>query len=220
MLASSLAASEDPLALNEALEPLTRYSLIRLDVDAQTYSIHRMVQEVVKGQMGVAQQAEWAERVVRAVEQSFPEVSHQTWTRCERYIPHALLWAASIDRWGMTFPEASNLLYQAGLYFYQRGQFWETEPLWKSYQTMCEQVLGPEYPDTLSSLNNLALLYADQGKYELAESFYQRALAIDEKVYGQDHPDVAADLSSLANLYANQGKYELAEPLYQRASHP
>ena len=67
VLAEALATSEDPLALNEALEPLTRYSLIRFDVDTQTYSIHRMVQEVVKDQMGVEQQAEWAERVVRAV---------------------------------------------------------------------------------------------------------------------------------------------------------
>ena len=52
VLAEALATSEDPLVLNEALEPLTRYSLIRLDVDTQTYSIHRMVQEVVKDQMG------------------------------------------------------------------------------------------------------------------------------------------------------------------------
>src|SRR5207253_1471283 len=43
VLAEAL-ASEDPLALNEALEPLTRYSLIRLYVETQTYSIHRMVQ--------------------------------------------------------------------------------------------------------------------------------------------------------------------------------
>jgi hypothetical protein len=149
LLAGALATTEDPLALNEALEPLTRYSLIRLDVDAQTYSIHRMVQEVVKGQMGVAQQAQWAERVVRAVEQSFPEVSHLTWTRCERYIPHALLCAAQIDRWSMTFWEARNLLYEAGDYFYQRGQFWEAEPLWNSALAMCERVLGQEHPQHL-----------------------------------------------------------------------
>jgi hypothetical protein len=126
-IASAFATTEDPLVLNEALEPLTRYSLIRRDVDAQTYSIHRMVQEVVKGQMGVAQQAEWAERVVRAVAQSFPEVDYQRLTRCERYIPHALVCAAHMDRWSMTFPAARNLLYEAGYYFYQRGQFREAE---------------------------------------------------------------------------------------------
>src|SRR6266480_1264666 len=88
VLSEALATSEDPLVLNEALAPLTRYSLIRLDVDTQTYSMHRMVQEVVKDQMGGEQQAQWAERVVRAVAQSFPEVNYQTWPRCERLIPH------------------------------------------------------------------------------------------------------------------------------------
>jgi hypothetical protein len=154
VLAGAFATSEDPLALNEALEPLTRYSLIRRDVDANTYSIHRMVQEVVKGQMGVAQLAEWAERVVRALAQSFPEVSHQTWTRCERYIPHALLCAASIDRWSMTFPQARNLLYEAGLYFYQRGQFREAESPLKSALAMCERVLGADHPNTIKFRNN------------------------------------------------------------------
>jgi tetratricopeptide (TPR) repeat protein len=217
VLAGALAASEDPLALNEALEPLMRYSLIRLDVDAQTYSIHRMVQEVVKDQVGIERQAQWAERVVRAVAQSFPEVNYQTWTRCERSIPHALVCTAHIDHWSMTFSETRDLLYEAGYYFYQRGQFWEAEPLLKSLLVMCEQVLGPEHPSTLKSLNNLGVLYRNQGKYEQAEPLYQRALATCERVLGPEHPDTAQALSNLANLYYVQGKYEQAEPLYQRA---
>src|SRR5260370_36745659 len=110
--------------------------------------MHGMVEEVVKDQVGAEggeRQAEWAERVVRAVAQSFPEVDYQTWTRCERSIPHVLLCAAHMDRWRMTFPEARNLLLQAGYYFYQRGQFWETEPLWKSVLATRERVLGPEH---------------------------------------------------------------------------
>jgi tetratricopeptide (TPR) repeat protein len=188
VLAKALATSQDPLALNEALEPLTRYSLIRLDVESQTYSIHRMVQEVVKDQMGVEQQSQWAERVVRAVAQSFPEVDNKTWTRCERYIPQALLCAEYIDRWSMTFWEARILLFRTGYYFYQRGQYWEAEPLRKRELAICEGVLGPEHPGTLSSLNNLALLYTDQRKDEQARPLYERALAIYESVLGTDHP--------------------------------
>lgn len=198
--ARARATSEDPLALNEALEPLTRYSLIRLDVDTQTYSIHRMVQEVLKDQLGVEQQAHWAERVVRAVAQSFPEVDYQTWTRCERLIPHALLCAAHINHWRMTFPEARNVLFQTGYYFYQRGQYWEVEPLWKSVLAICEQVLGPDHPDTLSALNNLANLYWNQGKYEQAEPLYQRALKTFERVLGPNHPNTIIVRENYANL--------------------
>ena len=215
MLAGALADSEDPLALNEALEPLTRYSLIRLDIDTQTYSIHRMVQEVVKDQMGVEQQVHWAERIVRAVEQSFPEVNYKTWTRCERLIPHTLLCSALIDHWSMTFLEARNLLYQAGKYFYQRGQYREAEPLWESVRATYERVLGLEHPDTLSILNNLGALYWSQGKYELAEPLLQRVLETYERVLGPEHPDTLRSLHNLAIIYTNQGKYELAELLYK-----
>jgi tetratricopeptide (TPR) repeat protein len=216
VIASTL-TTEDPLALNEALEPLTRYSLIRVDVDTQTYNIHRMVQEVLKDQLGRALQAEWAERVVRAVAQSFPKVDYQTWSRCEPLIPHALLCAEHIDHWSITFWKARNLLLQVGKYFYQRGQYWEAEPLLKSALSICEQVLGPEHPETLGTVNNLAILYWQQGKYEEAEPLYQRALEAQERVLGPEHPNTAQSLDNLANHYANQGKYEEAEPLYQRA---
>jgi tetratricopeptide (TPR) repeat protein len=112
---------------------------------------------------------------VLAVAESFPVVDYQTWTRCERLIPHALVCAADIDRWGMTFWEARNLLFQIGHYFYQRGQYWETEPLWKSVLAIYEQVLGLEHPSTLGYLNNIAELYRNQGKYEQAGPLYQRA---------------------------------------------
>src|SRR5207245_625172 len=90
--------------------------------------------------------------------------------------------------WSMTFPEARNLLYQAGEYFNQRGQYREAEPLRKSVLAICEQVLGLEHPDTLGSLNNLAILYWNQGKYEEAEPLYQRALEAYERVLGLEHP--------------------------------
>jgi tetratricopeptide (TPR) repeat protein len=216
VIASTL-TTDDSLALNEALEPLTRYSLIRFDVDTQTYSIHRMVQEVLKDQMGAELQAEWAERVVRAVEQCFPEVDYQTWTRCERLIPHALLCSAHIDHWSMTFWEARNLIFQIGEYFYRRGQFREAEPLWKGDLAICEQMLGSEHQNTLGALNNLALLYKDQGKYEQAEPLYQRALVAYERVMGPEHPDTLSTVKNLANLYTVKGNYEQAEMLHQLA---
>ena len=217
VIAGALASLEDPFALNEALEPLTRYSLIRRDADAQTYRIHRIVQEVVKDQMRVEQQAEWAERLVQAVAQSFPEVDYKTWIRCERYISHALQCAAHIERWNMTFSAARNLLSEAGHYFYQRGLYREAESLLQSALAMCERALGLEHPNSLSYLNNLALLYYVQGKYEQAEPLYLRTLDIRERMLGPEHPDTASTLNNLALLYNAQGRYEQAEPLYLRA---
>ena len=62
----------DPLLVNDLLQPLGRFSLIRTDGHDETYSIHRMVQEVLKDAMDDAPRRLWAERAVRAVNQAFP----------------------------------------------------------------------------------------------------------------------------------------------------
>ena len=210
-------AKDDPLVLDELLEPLTRYSLIRRDVDAHSYSIHRLVQEVVKDELDAATSRLWAERAVRMVDASFPFDEVAPWPQSQRYLPHALLCATAIAYENMQFVEAGNLLDSVGVYFSNRGQYHEAEPLYQCALAIHERVLGPEHPDTANSLNNLALLYHDQGKYEQAEPLVQRALAIHERVLSPEHPDTAAILNNLALLYHDQGKYEQAEPLYHCA---
>jgi tetratricopeptide (TPR) repeat protein len=119
---------------------------------------------------------------------------------CERLIQHALVCAAHIDYWRLTFWEARNLLLQAGFYFYQQVQYWEAEPLWADALSICEQVMGPEYPETLGYLNNLAILYEDQGKHEQAEPLLQRALSASERVLGPEHPETIKIRNNYADL--------------------
>jgi tetratricopeptide (TPR) repeat protein len=208
---------DDPLALNQVLEPLTRYSFIRLDSDSQTYSIHRLVQEVLRDGMDADSQHLWAERVIRALNQAFPSVEFNDWPLCERLLPHAKDAAKLIEKWDITFKEAARLLNQAAFYSQERGQYAEAEPLYKRSLAINEKALGPEHPHVATVLNNLALLYNVQGKYTEAEPLYKRSLAIDEKALGPDHPDLATDLDNLALLYGNQGNYTQAEPLFKRS---
>ena len=218
VLSSTLATAHDnPLLLHEALESLTRYSLIRRDIDTHTYSMHRLVQEVVKDKMDVATQRLWTERVVRAINHIFPAVNVATWPRCHRYLPHALVCATLIEQEQMAFPEAARLLSQAGKFLYERGQYSAPERLLQQALTIQEQVLGAEHPDTLTILDNLAAVYNRLDKYEQAVLLLQRALAIQEQVLGAEHPDVATSLNSLAAVYNNQGNYKQAEPLLWRA---
>ena len=209
-------AADDPLVLDETLEPLTRYSLIHRDVDAQTYSMHRLVQEVVKDKMDAATRQRWAERAVRMVDKSFPYNEDAPWPLSQRYLLHALECATHIKQHHMAFYEAADLLNSVGLYLCSRGQYEDVEPLYQQAQTIYEQVEGPNALNTMYILDNLALLYAGQGKYEQAEPLFQRTLAIRERKLGAEHPDTAQSLNNLAILYDRQGKYEQAEPLSQR----
>jgi tetratricopeptide (TPR) repeat protein len=178
----------DPLAFNDAVEVLRRYSLMRRNPITKTLTIHRLVQAVLKDGMNKKTQRKWAERAVQAVNEVFPRVKVETWLQCERYLPHALACAACIDQWNITFPEAARLLNQAAYYLNEQARYEQAAPLYQRALEIKEKVLGPDHPSTATSLNNLAGLYKSQGNYEQAAPLYQRALAIFEKMLGPEHP--------------------------------
>jgi tetratricopeptide (TPR) repeat protein len=218
-LATALAnVKDDPLTLDKVLAPRTRFSLIRRNLEARTYNIHRLEQEVLKAKMDDVTQRLWAERTVRAMSRAFPNSEFSTWPRCERLLPHSQACAELIKKWAFEFPEAAQLLNQAGSYLRDRAHYAEAEPLYQRALVIWKKALGPEDPAVADSLNNnLGWLYYLHGKHAEAEPLYQRALAIREKAQGLEPPAVAWSLNNLAELYYLQGKYAEAEPLYLRA---
>lgn len=194
-----------------------RFSLIHRNAKNGTIEIHRLVQQVLKDEMGAQVLSLWAERVVRALNRSFPEVEHKSWLLCEKLLPHAQEAARLIEEYGLEFEEAGRLLNQTGFYCYERAQYSEVEPLLVRALNIYEKVLEPENPGVAVVLNNMALLYDTRGRYAEAEPLYERALNINEKLLGPEHPAVATSLNNLALLYDNQGKYAQAEPLHKRA---
>lgn len=209
--------NDDPLALNEVLEPLTGYSFIRLDADSQTYNIHRLVQEVVQDRIDTETQRLWAERVVRALSRAFPRVEFSAWPSCERLLPHTKAAANLIDQWNLEFYEAGRFLNQVGFYAQDRGQYSQAERSYQRSLAIFRKVLDFDDPNVATGLNNLAELYRVQGKYAEAELLHKQSLAIREKVGGQEHPSVASSLNNLAALYYAQRRYAEAEPLFKQS---
>lgn len=207
----------DTLLLHEVIQVLRRFSLLKRDPEAKLLNIHRLVQAVLKDGMEIQVQRQWAERVVRAVNAAFPEVTFAAWPRCQECLPHALACAEFIDEYHLAFPEAARLLYHVGWYLGERGHYAQAEPLLQRALTIREQVLGSEHLDTAAIFDRLAWLYTVEGKYEQSEALYQRALAMKELALGHAHPDIVVTLNSLAWLYLDQGRYESAEALLQRA---
>ena len=126
-LLSSLAA--DRLLFNAAIKELRKYSLIRRNTENKTFSIHRLVQAVLKDRMDAETQRLWSERAVRAVNAVFPAEESKQWQQCERYLPHAQACAELVAQWDMAFPEALQLLNRAGAYFSERSQYSQAKAL-------------------------------------------------------------------------------------------
>ncbi|HJQ35426.1 MAG TPA: FxSxx-COOH system tetratricopeptide repeat protein [Pyrinomonadaceae bacterium] len=194
-----------------------RFSLIRRNAKSGTIEIHRLVQRVLRDEMDAETRRLWAERVVRALNASFPLVNYESWLLCEKLLPHAQEAARLIESYGFDFGEAAKLLNGAGYYCHARAQYAEAETFYKKALSIWERAYGPEHLSVSTSLNNLANLYDIQGKYAEAEPLYLRSLSICEKLLGAEHTDVALTLNNLASLYIGQAKYAEAEPLFVRS---
>jgi tetratricopeptide (TPR) repeat protein len=192
-------ATTDPPELNAAIRELLKYSLIHRDPYTKTLTIHRLVQAVFKDAMDQDTQCSWAERTVKAINRTFPEVEFESWFHCQRLLPHAQVCKALIEEWDLAFPESAQLLHRAGHYLLTRTQYLEAEPFVQGALAIREKVLGPEHPDTAASLNNLTWLYQCQGKYEQAEPLMQRALTIWEKALGPENVNTAISINDLIN---------------------
>jgi tetratricopeptide (TPR) repeat protein len=210
--------ANDIFDFDDAITELFKYSLIRRNFDKKTLTIHRLVQDILKDSMDEGTQRQWSERIIRAVNKTYPNVEFSTWQTCDQLIPQAQICVRWIEQWQMIFPEAAQLLHKAGKHLSDRGQYPEAEQfLTKALAIYKQSLEKAEHPDIAANLNDLGELYRLRGRYTQAEQTHKQALTIREHILEPTHPDIATSLHNLARAYHRQGLYSKAEPLYQRA---
>lgn len=154
----------DPFKLNAAIEAVRRYSLLKRVTKTNILSIHRLVQEVLRAEMTPRVRRQWAERVVRAVNQVFPKVEFETWAHCERLLPQAQVCAQLIDQYTLAFAEAASLLHRAGYYFMEQGRYVEAEQYYQQVLRIYQQALPANHPNTIITLKSYAYLLRQLGR--------------------------------------------------------
>jgi tetratricopeptide (TPR) repeat protein len=217
--------TEDVMRVSErddALAALAELSLIThetLEDGTPAFTVHRLVQAVMRDRLGDGQQApqQIALCLIHNALRPINVQEHSNWPQVATLLPHALkvLDGAPEDGEGVEY--TSWIYDRIATYFQWRGSYEQAAPLYQRALAIAEAAHGPDHPDTGRALNNLAGLYEAQGRYEDAGPLYQRALAIAETALGPDHPNTGIPLNNLAGLSREQGRYQDARPLYQRA---
>ena len=215
--AAADAATDDPVIRDKLFEPLTRYSLIRRDVESLTYTIHRLVQAVVRRSLGDDSLRQWALHATRALNKIFPSGSYDTWHRCERLVAHGVAAAALTEEFGFGIADAGNLVNGVACYLRMRGDFRESERIHLQSVALRERDLGPDDPDVATCLNNLALVYTDRFDFLSAEPLLRKSLEIMQRAVGRDDEDLSLALNNLGFTYVRSGKFSEAQPLLEQA---
>jgi tetratricopeptide (TPR) repeat protein len=223
VLTAALAEAEDGLlVIEDLMDILTHYSLIQQDIKAQSFSVHPLVQTIVEQTLDGADQRLWSKRVIRALEQVFPDQIYQVidpsnWLLCERLLSQATVGAEWVRAFSLNLHEAGRLFNEVASYLQHRARYTEAERFLRQALGIYESALGENHPGVATTLANLGNLYRAQERLAEAESLFQRALRIRNSVLGVDHPNVAITLTNLANLYRAQDRLGEAEPMYERA---
>jgi hypothetical protein len=181
----------DPLAVDDAVAVLRRYSLISTPLDG-TVSVHRLVQAVTLAQSPADVAAAWRQAAVAVIEAALPDDAEPptSWPAYAALVPHAQA-ALAIHSTGMG---------QAASYLGNTGSYVAARALCQQILEARVRVLGPEHPDTLTMRARLGWWTGLAGDPGGARDQLAALLPARERVSGSEHPDTLADRGQLAIL--------------------
>ena len=217
-LPDSLAAVvADDLAFEDTFGDLRRYSL--MEVGDNSWSVHRLVQGVVRDRLAEDDRGTWAESAARLVNGAFPfdiQRNVDGWPLCARLLPHALAASAEAENLGVAAEATGPLLTAAGSYLGVRADFASARSAYERALAISEQALGPDHPTVATRLYNLGSILHHLGDPVGAKVQIERALAISEANYGPQHSHVAFGLNNLGAVLRDQEDLAGAKECYER----
>lgn len=200
----------------DTLAKLDALHLIRRAADGQSFTVHRLIQEIVR-----RQQQPKSESLMQAlvwVNNLYPDDSDdvRNWDRLVPLISHAIATATFADDRNIANP-TSRLFNQVSLLLGACANYHSAERLIRRALNIDEQNFGPLHHIIAIGLNNLAQLLKTTGRFGEAEQLMRRALYINEQCFGSNDLSVAINLNNLAALYLATNRLNEAESLFQRA---
>lgn len=206
---------ERPLDLVKALGTLKAFSLIVEGGVQGTYSMHRLVQLVVRKWLAIQEKSEaWAIQALERVAGLYPNATFENWKVCAEYLPHARAVLQLVPE--LQGKELRTRLYlQEGIsyYFWSQGRYKEAEELDILILEENKKEFGLEHPETLESMAGLASTYEEQGRWDEAEKLDRHLVETRKKHLGPENRLTLTSMSNLAKVYMQQGRIKEAENL-------
>ena len=208
----------DPLAFDEAVSAIRRYSLIEVRGDS-TLSMHRLVQAVVRDRLEISERRRWVVIAVNVVNNMFPKGSSdvRTWKECDRLLPHAIAATELAENLNVGWENTASLVNRVGTYAFGRAEYAKAKAATERALKIAESALGSDHPTVAVYLNNLGAVLRTVGDFAEAKASYERAISIGQKTFGPDHHQVAAYLSNLGGVLRDLGDFVGAKAAIERA---
>ena len=144
----------DPLAVNDAIAVLRRYSLISQLV-GDAVSVHRLVQAVTRSRLDGQQASVWQEALAALITAALPPNPQDpaVWSTYAALLPHAQA----------VLPPSSPGIARIATYLGLSGSYSAACALEEQILNASEQLHGPDHPETLTARASLARWTGEAG---------------------------------------------------------
>ena len=211
---------KDPLAADEAIAALRRYSLVTPAADGSV-SVHRLVQAVTADQMPRRLRKAWRAAAAALIEAAIPADTSlpESWPVCAALLPHA---QAALDL-------TSDGMWRIAQYLGYSGYYPAARDLFQSIADACrgDDAYGAERRDTLAARQELASWTGLAGDPAAARDQLAALLPVRERVLGPEHPDTLTTRANLARWTGEAGdpaaardQYAALLPVHERVLGP
>ena len=207
---------DDPLAVDDAITALRRYSLISPPASG-VVSVHRLVQAITLTQLPEQHAAAWRQAAAALITAALPGDPYQpaNWPDYAAVLPHALA----------ALPPGSDPMAWVASYLGSSGNHAAARDLAQQVLDARQQELGAEHPDTLAARAQFADWTGEAGDVGGAHDQVAALLPILERVSGAEHPGTLTARAELAHWTGQAGdpaaardQYAALLPILERVS--
>jgi tetratricopeptide (TPR) repeat protein len=205
------------LERNNIWSQLTRYSLLKKQDDGEGYSIHRLLQGVVRHKIN--SEPQWAQCCLSLFYKSYDfkygDIESQNYfSKLTLHMEHFLNVAKKILTTDEEQKMIVHLYHEGGFGSHHLGNYSSALEYYGCALSICEKILGKEHLNTATTYNNMAEVFRAQGNYVEALKYFNYALAIRER---EKHPDTASTYNNIAEVFRTLGEYDKALKYYDDA---
>ncbi|KAJ5632319.1 P-loop containing nucleoside triphosphate hydrolase protein [Penicillium lividum] len=199
----------------DSIVTLRNYSMIFIDLDGETFGMHRLVQLAMRSWLEAKGQLEhWKQKFIDILFYAFPSNGDfENWATCQPLFAHVQSLITQRPDGDTSLSKWASVLHRSSNFMLQKGNLITSEQMGVLALETNLRLLGPGDPNTLANMSDLASIYCNQGRWKEAEDLQVQVLEITKLVFGLEHPITLTSMNNLSMTYRDLGRRKEAEDL-------
>ncbi|MBN6052929.1 tetratricopeptide repeat protein [Nonomuraea sp. RK-328] len=197
-----------PIELSKSIGMLNRFALVRIDPDSRTLQVHRLIQALLRDDLGPEEQSRTRHVVHRLLANGAPRDpdDNTTWPRWAELVGHLRpsLVADCEDDTVRAF--AIKVM----RYLYRRGDFRTAREIAQELLEKWTLNSGPSDPDVLAVRRHLGNVLWQLGEYDASYQLNEETLAMMRETLGPEHGETLGVINNFGANLRSRGLFRQA----------